>query len=131
MIESGTRAPLETTSAPAGSQRARRRTRSGFEVSERRRKLFRYGLAAGIALLLVNAIVGENGYLAGIRARRDRAALAAEVAKVQQENRQLSDLGKRLKDDPATIEDAARRELGLVRAGETLVIVRDGKPAGK
>ena len=47
------------------------------------------------------------------------------------ENQQLGDLGKRLKDDPAALEDAARRELGLVREGETLVIVRDGKPASK
>ena len=93
--------------------------------------MYRYGLGLGIAMLIVNAIVGENGYLAGVRTRRAQAAAAASVAKLRYDNMQMADLARRLKDDPAALEDAARRELGLVRPGETLVIVRDGKPASR
>ena len=133
MVELEVRDPAGTTppSTPARPLKARRLMRSGLEVRERRRTLFRYGLGAGVVVLLVNAVIGEEGYLAGIRARRDLELLQAQVADVQRENQELNDLRKRLKDDPAAIEDAARRELGLVREGETLVIVRDGKPAGK
>jgi cell division protein FtsB len=82
-------------------------------------------------VLVVNAVIGENGYLATLRARRQLEVLASEVSRLEADNEQLRELAKRLKDDPAALEDAARRELGLVRQGETLVIVRDAKPAGK
>jgi cell division protein FtsB len=123
-------------SAAAASQTpkrpsTRRSLRDTLEVRDRRRKLFRYALAGGVAVLIVNAVIGENGYLATLRARRQLEVLASEVAKLEADNEQLRELGNRLKDDPAALEDAARRELGLVRPGETLVIVRDGKPAGK
>jgi cell division protein FtsB len=124
-------AHIATAPAPARQVSSRRRMRSSLEIKERRRKLLRYVLGAGVAVLLVNSLIGENGYLAGLRARRELEGLAAQVEKLERENQQFSDLGKRLKDDPAAQEDAARRELGLVREGETLVIVRDGKPAGK
>ena len=117
--------------APRRPLRPSRHLRNNLEIRERRRKLLRYALGAGVAVLMVNALIGENGYLASLRARRDLQALASQVAKLQGDNQQLRDLAKRLKDDPAALEDAARRELGLVRQGETLVIVRDGKPAGK
>ena len=124
----------DVTTAPAAAPRrssSRRSLRNNPEVRERRRTLLRYLLAGGVAVLMVNALVGENGYLANLRARRQLEALASDVARVEAENQQLRDQGKRLTDDPAALEDAARRELGLVRQGETLVIVRDGKPAGK
>ena len=35
---------------------------------------------------------------------------------------------RRLKDDPAAIEESARRDLGLIKPGETLVIIRDAQP---
>ncbi len=110
---------------------SRRNLQTTVEVRDRRRKLLRYALAAGVGLLVVNALIGETGYLATLRARRQLETLAADVARVEAENQQLRELGKKLKDDPAALEDAARRELGLVRRGETLVIVRDGKPATK
>jgi cell division protein FtsB len=87
-----------------------------------------YALMAGAAVWLVNALVGEHGYLASVRAHREQAALAAELMRLELDNQQLSEQAQRLKEDPAAVEDAARRELGLIRPGETLVIVRDSKP---
>lgn len=81
---------------------------------------------------MVNALVGQNGYLAGLRARREYNAVMADLLKLQLQNQQLREQARRLKDDPTAIEDAARRELGLIRPGETLVIVRDtGAPRKK
>jgi cell division protein FtsB len=125
--------PTEPSPAPTAlrSSKPSRRLYGNVEARERWRKLLRYALGAGAVVLLANAVIGETGYLASLRAQRDRDDIVAQVAKLHSDNQQLSEQAKRLKDDPAALEDAIRRELGLVREGETLVIVRDGKPAGK
>ena len=76
-------------------------------------------------VLMVSALVGENGYLANLRARRDIAALKAEVNQLHGENLRLADQADRLKHDPNTIEAAARHDLGLMKPGEVVVVVRD------
>jgi cell division protein FtsB len=95
----------------------------------RRRKWLTYGLGAASTVLLVHAFLGESGYLATVRARRDYNALMDAVVKVRLENQALRERARQLKDDPATLEDAARRELNLTRPGEVLVIIRDPAPA--
>ena len=119
--------------APAATRppRSRRRVRVGPEVRERRRRILRYVLLAGAAILIVNAVVGENGYLATLRARQEQARVRAEVARLRQDNQQLQELARRLKVDPIAQEEAARRQFGLIRPGETLVILRDAKPASQ
>ena len=105
--------------------------RPGPEVRERRRRILTYVLWAGAVVLTVNAVVGENGYLATLRARREQAALAADVARIQLENQRLKEQARRLDKDPIAVEEAARRQLNLIRPGETLVIIRDAKPAAQ
>lgn len=105
--------------------------RPGPEVRERRRRILTYALWAGAIVLMVNALVGENGYLATLRARREQAALAADVARIRLENQQLKEQARRLDKDPVAVEEAARRQLNLIRPGETLVIIRDAKPAAQ
>src|SRR4051812_12433005 len=95
---------IETRKAPL---RPRRRLRTGQEVRDRRLRVYRYALAGGILVLLVNALVGESGLLAGIHARREQDAIAAQVLRVHTENVQLADQARRLTDDPAALEDAA------------------------
>jgi len=109
------------------SARARRRVRGGEDIRQRRRRILSYALIAGAAALMVNAVVGENGYLASLRAQRQYAALASQVTKVRLENQQLREQARRLREDPAAVEDAARRDLGLIRPGETLIVLRDGR----
>ena len=117
---------------PPSPGRARRRPRHGAEISKHRRRVLSYVLFAGALVLMVNALVGQNGYLAGLRARHEYNAVMADLLKLQLQNQQLREQARRLKDDPTAIEDAARRELGLIRPGETLVIVRDtGAPRKK
>jgi cell division protein FtsB len=78
---------------------------------------------------MVNAVIGENGYLATVRARHTTEAIRADIARLRVENQRLLDQARRLKADPAALEEEARKDLGLIRPGETLVILRDAKPA--
>ena len=48
------------------------------------------------------------------------ALLAAET-----DNAELREMARRLREDPAAIEEQARRELGLIKPGEVLFIVKD------
>ena len=66
-----------------------------------------------------------------LRARQEQARVRAEVARLRQDNQQLQELARRLKVDPIAQEEAARRQFGLIRPGETLVILRDAKPASQ
>ena len=121
---------------PADHETARHRSRGRRELYElpdakqRRRRWVTYGLFLGSCALMVNALVGENGYLATLRARQEQVALATLLAKVRLENQQMRDEIRRMHEHPAAaMEEAARRELGLIRPGETLVIIRDAHPA--
>jgi cell division protein FtsB len=117
--------------AANGASKPRRALRALNETRERRRRLVTYGLIGLAVALAVDAMVGENGYLAGVRAGRERAALAAGVARLHSDNAQLREQARRLQDDPDAVEEAARREMGLIRPGETLVIIKSSKPAGQ
>ena len=121
---------------PADHETARHRSHGRRELYElpdakqRRRRWVTYGLFLGCCALMVNALVGENGYLATLRARQEQVALATLLAKVRLENQQMRDEIRRMHEHPAAaMEEAARRELGLIRPGETLVIIRDAHPA--
>jgi cell division protein FtsB len=107
-----------------------RRSRSTHQDARlRRRQLVLYALGVGAFVLFVNAIVGDNGYLAAVRTSRDHAELAESLEKVERDNAKLHHDIQRLKQDPAALEEAARRDLNLIRPGETLVIIKDAKPA--
>jgi cell division protein FtsB len=83
----------------------------------------RFLLVVSVAVA-VNALVGERGILEMRRSGRAQQALAASLDTLRQENAQLAEEARRLRQDPAAIEQIARRELGLVRRGEVVVILR-------
>ena len=47
---------------------------------------------------------------------------------MRQENAALREEARRLKDDLSTIESLAREELGLIRPGEVLFILKEPRP---
>jgi cell division protein FtsB len=47
---------------------------------------------------------------------------------LRSENAALREEARRLREDPAAIEEIARRELGLMSPGEKLFIIRDVDP---
>jgi cell division protein FtsB len=99
-------------------------------LANRGRRLVRYALAFVTVVLVVDAIVGEKGLLALLKARRDFAAVEASLARARAENARLREDARRLREDPSAIEEIARRELGLIKPGEKLFIVREA-PANK
>ncbi|HEY6356739.1 MAG TPA: septum formation initiator family protein [Vicinamibacterales bacterium] len=103
----------------------RRLPRTRQDLQNRRRRVFTYVVLITSTVLMVSALVGENGYLAKVRAGRDLTALRAEVNQLEDDNLRLADQAERLKHDPNTIEAAARHDLGLMEPGEVVVVVRD------
>ena len=116
---------------PQTEPRLKRRQTAPAAASESplRSRIVNYVLGFVTVVLVVDALVGDKGLVDTIRARRQHQVLAAELAHKRQENARLRDHIRRLKEDPGAIESLAREELGLMREGEVLFIVRDVKPS--
>ena len=91
----------------------------------KRRRTIQYLLLAGGCVLLIDALVGDKGLLAMMEARARYRTLEQSLAGARSENTRLREEARLLREDPATIEEIARRELGLIRPGEKLFIIRD------
>ena len=95
-----------------------------------RRRILNGLLVFATVVLLVDALVGDKGLVERARARQRYANEKSAVEAIRSENVALRDRIHRLRDDPAAIESIAREELGLIRPGELLFILRDAqKPA--
>jgi cell division protein FtsB len=81
-------------------------------------------LCFAACVLAVNALIGERGLSETLRARSEFRDSVADLSRLQFENAQLADTVRRLSQDATTIERVARAELGLVRPGEILVLVK-------
>lgn len=83
------------------------------------------------SVIIVDGLVGDRGLMAMLRARHEYDELAATIASQRDQNARLRDEARRLREDPAAIEEIARRDLGLIRAGEKVFIVKDIQPPPK
>ena len=81
------------------------------------------------SIIVVNGLVGDRGLLAMLRARREGDMLAATIARQRLENARLREQARRLREDATAIEEVARRELGLIKPGEKVFIIKDVPPA--
>ena len=117
------------TPRPERRPRVRHRLRTPQEARAWRRKVTGSVLFAAAFVLMVNALVGENGYLATMQARSEQAQLMDAVARLRIKNQQMRDEIHRLRTDPAALEEAARRELNMIKPGETMVVIKDKPPA--
>jgi cell division protein FtsB len=75
--------------------------------------------------ILLDSLFGDRGLAQTLRARREYARANAELKTLKDQNAALRVEMHRLTADPAAIEAVAREELGLVRTGEILVVVKD------
>jgi cell division protein FtsB len=87
----------------------------------------RHALVFISCVLLLDSIFGDRGLVGTIKAREDFRRMSAGLAQLKAENAGLRELARRLQEDPATIEGVARKDLGLIKPGELLVIVKDVK----
>ena len=110
-------------SDPPRQRQKRPATTSGRRVGGSR--VLRYALGFITAVLLVDALVGERGLVETLRARREHESLAASIAALRHQNAGLREQARRLREDPRAVEEIARRELGLIRPGELLFIIKD------
>ena len=79
-------------------------------------------------VLIMDTLVGDRGLTAMLRTRRQYDELSAALDRQRTENARLRDEAARLRSDPGAIEELARRELGLIRPGEKVFIIKDLKP---
>jgi cell division protein FtsB len=95
----------------------------------RNRRLVHLLLLFVASVLIVDGLIGDRGLLAMLRARQEYEALSATIARQRAENARLREVARRLREDPSAIEEIARRELGLIKPGERVFIVKDVPPA--
>jgi cell division protein FtsB len=95
----------------------------------RNRRIVQVLLILGASIIIVDGLVGERGLLAMLRAQHEYDELAASISRQRADNARLRDQARRLREDPSAIEEIARRELGLIRPGERVFIVKDIPPA--
>jgi cell division protein FtsB len=119
----------ETHGVEAARSRVRRRVRKGADSRERRKKVLTYGLLTVSVVLMASAVFGEKGYLANLQAGRELRAASESLRQIKAENERLTNETERLRKDPKALEDFAREHLGLIKPGETLIILRDRPPA--
>lgn len=112
----------------AADSTPRRRTRSAGRPP-RTRRIVHLLLLFVASLIVVDALVGDRGLLAMLRARHEYDQLASVIDRERAENAQLRDEARRLRDDPSAIEEVARRELGLIKPGEKVFIIKTLPPA--
>ncbi|PNU21576.1 septum formation initiator [Geothermobacter hydrogeniphilus] len=94
------------------------------------RRRFRFPLWWLLPLLLLAgfALLGDNGVLRLWKGYQQRQELRIKVGQLRDENRHLRREIEALKNDRRTIEDLARRKLGMVRPDE---LVYQFPPTGK
>jgi cell division protein FtsB len=96
-----------------------------------RRRWIQYLLLFCTAALVVNALIGDRGLTALLRVQREYRDLQSSLEAMRRDNARLREDIQQLRTDPAAIEEAARRELGLARKDELLFIIKDVPEASK
>ncbi len=111
-------------STPAVSRGASKRPLDEYP-SPRVHRFLRLLFYVVSCLLLANALIGERGLLDSLAARHENHRLDASINELRQQNARLRDEARRLREDPQAIEDVARGELGMIKVGELLFLLRD------
>jgi cell division protein FtsB len=113
----------------AGTKSAPRRRSLAVKPATRHRRIVQLLVLFVAAVIIVDGLVGERGLLAMLRARHEYDDLAASISRQRADNARLREQARRLREDPSAIEEIARRELGLIKPGERVFIVKDVPPA--
>jgi cell division protein FtsB len=124
---------LRTDARRAGAEPLRRKQPRPVTAgpSPVRRRTIHILLVFVTVVLVVDALVGDKGLMQTIRARRQHRELAASLDDLRRRNTGLRENIRRLREDPSAIEALARKELGLLRPGELLFIIKDAdRPSG-
>jgi cell division protein FtsB len=102
-----------------------RRTAGADAVSAVRRRMVRTVLVLVLVLAVADGVFGERGLLANIDVRQRIAAKQSSIDEMTTRNDTLTEEIRRLREEPSAVEELAREELGLIKDGELLIILRD------
>lgn len=118
---------MDTPNPSPEPLRPRRTVRpsTGSRLAQVGRRVLLVLLVLVTVVLVVDALFGDKGLFETLRVRRQYQALASSLNRLRQENARLREEARRLREDPVAIEEVARRELGLIRPGEMVFIVKD------
>ncbi len=80
-------------------------------------------------ILIVDALVGDKGLLERVRENQRSRQVAESLENLRHENAHLREQARRLREEePGAIESAARKQLGMIKPGEMLFIIKDTDP---
>jgi cell division protein FtsB len=96
-----------------------------LRTRQRRRRLAHLLILSFAAIMLIDALVGDQGAVALSRARQEYRRMAAQVERLKSENALRQQQNQRLREDQGALEEAARRDLGLMKPGEKVFIIKD------
>jgi cell division protein FtsB len=91
------------------------------QVSREQRKrnyVFFCIIFVALAYLSYNLIFGEMGLLKYMELKKNKQRLESDIARIQKENKNMSEQVNSLKKDPYYIEKYAREEYGLAKPDE-------------
>ena len=117
--------------APMNEQQSVSKRRKETKQPGWSRRVVHWLLLFVASVIIADGLVGERGLVATMRAQHDYNELSAVIARQRAENARLREQVRRLTEDPAAIEEIARRELGLIRPGERVFIIKDLPPASQ
>jgi cell division protein FtsB len=102
-----------------------RRNTQTLSRRARNRKFLQIGLLLFASVIVLDALAGDRGLMAMFRVHRQYNALAATLVRERAENARLAEQARRLREDATAVEEVARRELGLIKPGEKIFIIKD------
>ena len=102
---------------------------TGAAPRKRRRRVESVLLIIG-CVLLGDALIGERGLVAMMRAREMYQSKKERLDEVHAEHDRLEEVLRRLDSDPRMLEEEARR-LGLIKPGERVFIIKDLPPSSQ
>ena len=101
----------------------------GGWIPRLRGRAVRYLLVFLGSVLVIDALVGDKGVMQMLKKRQELRTRDQDLAAARARNAQTRAEIERIKTDPAALEEIARKDLGLIKPGEKLFIIRDAPPA--
>ncbi len=99
------------------------------QVSKTETSLKRKALSLALFLILaasaLNALFGDRGLLELLKVREEVQSLDREIAMLRAENQRILEEIRSLKTSPMAVERLARENLGLVKPGEVVLLIRE------
>jgi len=95
------------------------------KLSVRQKKLLPYiGLLLLVLLFLWIVFAPGRGMLSLYKTKKEIQSLQAENSELQEKNRELQEEIDKLQNDPAYLEEKARKEYGMLKENEVLYIFK-------